>query len=312
MAEITLKAYIPGEEEYQECFKKFPAFMSAKLSERAKKEETFAYGNNGYFPMRTSSHEPNRIICVNYNGSRIPQIAKMPNAGLRVAMQVMYTPESSIVKSTKNLKRVSTLYGDQEVTNEAPIVTFGKNEYIWFNKEECEAGKDATMKLCSLNLLAKAVPFEKDMEKGDYADFARATELQEQALQVATENCTEEELEMIVPVKMSDKDEYATAEPILPELKKEETVEEKKSVEGLFNDLASGKIDEETLRTELKKISKEEREKEGASEETAKALKEKIAEQAKIFNEALKEKEKIEKSFDDVDKSIDDLQLGGK
>lgn len=86
--------------------------------------------------------------------------------------------------------------------------------------------------------------------------------------------------------------------------------EEPKSIEELFNDLASGKIDEEELRAGLKKIVNEEREKEGASEEAAKALQSKIAEQAKRFNKALEKK--VEKAYDKVNSYIDNLELGGK
>ena len=230
--------------------------------------------------------------------------------GLRVSFQLIYNPENSIAKSCKTKTQTSSVWDGYEhkVTDEAPIVMFGGKECIWLNKEECGSGKDKTMKLWTLELVDCAKPFYKNGKETSHNDFGKAKELLEQCESALVEGCTKEELDMLVTVKMSKEDGYEKAEPILEKAKESE----EKTVESLFKALLNNEIDEEALRNGLKEISKAEREKEGSSEETAKALETKITEQAKQFNEKLAEREKVSSAFDNVDKSIDDLKLGGK
>jgi len=85
-----------------------------------------------------------------------------------------------------------------------------------------------------------------------------------------------------------------------------------KRIRDAFNGLLNGEINEDKLKQSLKMIVEESRKKPGASEETAKALEQQISQEAEKFNEKLAQKAKIVSAYDSVDKSIDDLKLGGK
>ena len=67
------------------------------------------------------------------------------------------------------------------------------------------------MELWTLDLVETAVPFCK---YGETNDFAKVTELIAQCDRVLKENCTKEELDMIVPVEMSSEDNYEKTTPI--------------------------------------------------------------------------------------------------
>ncbi len=217
MAELRLKAYPVSQRQQMKLANKFRAFASADLSERAEKEgarKSEHYGT-GHYPTR-SAHGTSFICYVAAYGALIDVRSNSSDSGVRVALQIIYNPNNSIVKSCHSVKRTAeiqiTNFKVEKVTNVAPVVTFGKKEYIWLNKEECEAGTASTMELVSLVLVAKSVPFDKN---NGTTDFALATEMHEQYLQLATEDCTKEELEMLVNVRMSEKDNYNSATPII-------------------------------------------------------------------------------------------------
>ncbi len=321
-SELYLNAYIPSAGEYDIYFNKFIAFMGAKLSEKAKKNGTYSddtYDAGNYFLRTALAWSSDKVFYGCYNGARDWSFSDRKGAGLRVAFQLIYNPENSLVKGCQTKTQTSLVYDNgkpeytgngerKEVTSKAPIVMFGGKECIWLNKEECESGKDKTMKLWTLELVDCAKPYYIDGKEEPNNDFGKAKALLEQCESALVEGCTKEELDMLVTVKMSKEDNYEKVEPILEKAK----ANEEKTVEGLFEALLNNEIDEETLRKGLKEISKTEREKEGASKETAKALETKIAREAKQFNKKLAEREKVGSAFDSVDKSIDDLKLGGK
>jgi len=317
-SELYLNAYIPSAGEYDMYFNKFIAFMGAKLSEKAKKNGAYFSDvhNAGYYFLRTITG--NGIACGSDNGRRCWRNQSDTKIGLRVAFQLIYNPENSLVKGCQTKTQTSLVWEDglpgygsgenKQVISKAPIVMFGGKECICLNKEECESGKDKTMKLWTLELVDCAKPYYIYGKEEPNNDFGKAKALLAQCESVLTEGCTREELDMLVTIKMSKEDNYEKAEPILEKAKENE----EKTVEGLFEALLNNEIDEETLRKSLKEISKAEREKEGASKEIAKTLETKIAREAKQFNKKLAEREKVGSAFDSVDKSIDDLKLGGK
>ena len=224
MAEIRLKAYPVSKMQQEKLTERFCAFASVDVSERAEKEGAWKsehYGT-GHYPTR-SAHGTSFICYVTAYGALIDVRSNSSDSGVRVALQTIYNPNNSIVKSCHSVKRTAeiqiTNFKVEKVTNVAPVVTFGKKEYIWLNKEECEAGTASTMELVGLVIVAKSVPSNK-------LDFALATEMHEQYLQLATEDCTKEELEMLVEVRMSEKDNYNSATPII-KTKEQQEWEEK-------------------------------------------------------------------------------------
>ena len=237
MTTLKLDAYIPSKGEYEKYFDKFRAFMSADLSEKAKEQNAFcssSYNGKGWYPLRSAlSGSASRVFCGDINGSLGWINSHNFNAGMRVAFKVIYNPDSSLVKGCRTEKRTTLVYDEKKeknfnVTSSAPIVKFGGKDCIWLNKEDCENGKSKEMELWTLDLVEKAVPFNRNdteqplmsfsecRQKIDEktTDFAKATELIAQCDRVLKENCTKEELDMIVPVEMSSEDNYEKTTPI--------------------------------------------------------------------------------------------------
>ncbi len=233
MAIIENYANLPSVADYNEIKEKFPAYTVAVCSEKARKDElldTDSLDNIGtYFTRSASPESPKGVMSVSYGGNLDYFLSIRRSAGLRVALQTTYNPESSLVKSCKEVSRKSGLLNTEtrmltETTSTAPIVLFGKKPYIWLNKDECEHGTEKTMRLVSEELLARAVSFDKKCETNNYGSEA-AAEIRSQCEEEALEFATEEEKSMLVKVRLSDKDGYEKAEPIL------ETKHEKMDVE---------------------------------------------------------------------------------
>ncbi len=113
-------------------------------------------------------------------------------------------------------KTINIIVGDETkvFSNTAPIFNFGGKDYVWFNQEKCENGKEPFMKLIMEKCYERAYPF--NLATGSN-DFAEATLFREQYDRLVTEGCSPAELEMIVPVLISQKDDYETAKPIFSE-----------------------------------------------------------------------------------------------
>jgi len=147
--------------------------------------------------------------------------------------------QTSLVLDNKGKSEYTGDGKDKEITSKAPIVKFGGKECIWLNKEECENGKDKTMKLWTLELIDKAVPFDRE---GNHNDWGKAIELQEQCERELVNGCTKEELDMLVTVKMSSVDGYEKVEPILDN-KAELSLEEKLKVLSEENQKLKAELD---------------------------------------------------------------------
>lgn len=110
----------------------------------------------------------------------------------------------------------------KEVTNEdVPIVRFGENLYIWYNKEECESGEDPVMDLVILEMPECAKSFDPS---GRYNDYAIATEQHEQYKRIALEGTSEEERKLLVLMSFSPVDGYDMGTPLYTE-EQEEIIE---------------------------------------------------------------------------------------
>lgn len=105
-----------------------------------------------------------------------------------------------------------TLKYDPAIFNpSSKYIVFGKKAYFWLNKAECLNGHQKTVDLACVAILEKLPAFDDD----SLLCFAKAPTIQDQCWRLVTENCTPKELEMIVPVQMSDKDNYESLTPIL-------------------------------------------------------------------------------------------------
>lgn len=227
MSTIKTKAYIPSVSEYNKYFYKFRAFMSARISEKAKENgarESLEYKGIGTYFLRSPSDYPelHHICCGSDKGLYWRKKTHLEDNGLRVAFMLKYNSESSVVKSCQEVEQQTLMFDkssneNKTFTSKAPIVKFGGHDCIWFNKEECENGTANTMELWTLELIDKAVSFDKEGKNNDYA---KATELQNQCYEALTENCTEEEKTMMVEVEIgavgtSNDNRYEKATPIL-------------------------------------------------------------------------------------------------
>lgn len=221
MSVLKLDAYIPSCSEYIKYQKKFPAFMSANLTKTAIKQglkPNKFYKGKRWFPLRSiQSKETKRIWLGSSNGNLSSNYSHIHNTGLRIAFNIKYNPENSIVKNCKLQKRTTNILNyslevDENITSVAPIVKFGKHDCIWLNKEDCECGKANFMELWTLDLVEKALPFSKVNEEPDFKNAHNLIEQCEIALKM---NCTKQELDMIIPTEFNSEDCYEKANPIL-------------------------------------------------------------------------------------------------
>ncbi len=228
MAKIKQKAYIPSVSEYDRAWHKFKAFMGAKLSEKAKKDGAWENKDYkaGYFFMRNpvsgSSYE---VWYGDLGGTRDWCISHNDVAGLRVEFNLIYNPECSLVKGCKKETRTALVYENdnggpaydgngcrKEVTSTAQIITLANGtKCLWLNKEECENPGDI-MDLWTLDLVEKAEAFAPNC---DHNDYGKADALRNQCENWVENNLSDEEKKMLVPVEMSDEDDYNKATPVL-------------------------------------------------------------------------------------------------
>ena len=144
-----------------------------------------------------------------------------------------FDPEKNPHGFKTQIKSISiTVKNDRKVlTSNAPIFNFGGKEYVWYNKQYCENGKDPYMKLIMNECYEPALPFNITTCSNNFAD---AKFLREQYNRLVTEGCSPKELDMIVPVLISEKDGYATAKPIFSE-KHLAIIESQKQPEKVLN-----------------------------------------------------------------------------
>ena len=210
------KAYIPSSSEYYKAREKFLAFMGARLSDKARKggaSEHKDYKTGWYF-SRTAMGALSEIFCISYDSACDWNYSYDYTAGLRVAFNLIYNPQSEVVKSCRIETRKALVYNPdtrerETVESTAPIVKFGNYDCIWLNKEECEAayekGEPCAMQLWTLDLVACAETFEHGN------DYGKAIKIRKQCESMFTE----EQLAEMVEVKMSSEDGYKKATPIL-------------------------------------------------------------------------------------------------
>ena len=241
MGKVLLNAHLPSINDLRICNKKFEAFTSASASQTALEQGLTVNertNNASYFLSNSTTLEPGMAIICNHDSLTLFASTHSNDNGLRVAMQLIYDPDSTIVKSCVEVEKTTKIrdsYSSSQyktVTSKAPVITFGKKQYIWLNKEECENNSERTMRCISLELVEKAVPFSEKSNN----DFVKAHKIHSQCERVVTEDCTLEELEMLVSVKMNNKDRCRTAEPIF-------TKKQEKMLEAIIKKISAKKDD---------------------------------------------------------------------
>ncbi len=325
MSELLELAYVPSASEYDKYFKKFRAFMPADVSAVANKQGAWVsdnYKGKGYFPMRSPLPGSSNGVCygIDYGFRVCGGFSKHDDAGLRVALNLIYDPQCNLVKGCKTLTQTSLVYDKQtgddiKVTSTAPIITVDGTKFIWLNKEECENGTAKTMELWSLELVERAEAFD---EAGDHNDYAKSEKLRAQCNRFVEDLAQKdaEFKELLVPVKMSSEDDYETAIPQLPKAKEMQVQKDKElqdnGVKSLFEKLLNNTIDEDGLRDALKEICEQKRALDSSTKEDAILLGEEISKCAEWYEKQLENKNSKDKAFNDTISAIDNLTLGGK
>ena len=219
---IRAKSIIPSLSEYEMLRKKYPAFAGATLSLSAQFDGVYESKatQQGWFPLRTPVKDSESRI---YFGSPIgiaqEESADRQKAGLRLYAQLKYVPTSKVVQGSQDMKKTSLVYtGDidnidrtcmEEVTSTAPCVSFAGINFVWFNKDECEAGQTNVMRLISVDLVTRAKAFK---ESGN--DLAIAgEELLDQLFYWDTLLLEDEESELLIEGTLRREDDYETLVP---------------------------------------------------------------------------------------------------
>ena len=220
---MKIKAYIPSAGEYDIVWEKYRAFVVADVSENAKANGAWSSPQHwvnekaGYYSLRTPrAGSSSQVLCASHEGLRDWYYTHGGGCdmGLRVAFNLIYNPESSLVKGCEMVTRECKICCTKEkpenrddknlitIKSTAPVFEFDGKKCLWLNKEACEAGETAIMQCWTLDIVDSA----KYFGVGNI-DFGEATELIEQC----QSQFSEEALEQMVTVEMSKKDDYEKA-----------------------------------------------------------------------------------------------------
>ena len=244
MSSIENYVNLPSLSDYRELLDKYHAFAVAQPLIKAIREHTFVDKNygTGYYFTRNADEKPDKIAVIFPDGHVSSQSGKFTILGLRVTLQLAYNKNYTMLKNCRMVTNTAYVWNGKinkavKSTRTAPIVTFGKIDYVWLNKEECEKGIQNTMRLISVTLLANAKPFDENGETNDYGSNA-TIEIRRQCEKEALRYATTEEKSMLVKVRLSSEDGYEKAEPIL-QIPVKKTDEDKNYDDwnGLYSDL---------------------------------------------------------------------------
>ena len=105
MATIENFVNLPSKADWEEILEKFPAFASADLSEKAKKEGAHRNSDykTGWYFTRTvwPGWLTPALWIMTLDGGLSHRLSYDDDAGLRVALQTIYNPDNSLVKGCK-------------------------------------------------------------------------------------------------------------------------------------------------------------------------------------------------------------------
>lgn len=219
MKSIILDSFIPSKEEYQMYKYKYPAFMNPKLS--IKKTNWFGVDSQntpkyGWFILRSSSKSSHKLLICSGDETADFDYKNQSKytIGLRIAFKLKYNPYSTVFKTLHEESSSIFIHDEKknkekEIVNTAPIIIFGGNECIWLNKEECENEQNDIMDLWTLDLVDSV--FYYDFEEQHIDSFEKAKDLIQDCSKILKQNCSKEELDMLVKVKINEKDNYEHA-----------------------------------------------------------------------------------------------------
>lgn len=221
--------------EYKELKGKFPAYASAKVCTKALERgvEKDLCGMGAFltrcaYRFDEKTGEPDDDVdCMAF----VDEFGEVDGAevewciwGVRPSVIIEYDPNSKVVASLKEKEKTALIFDEEteqikKVTSVAPIVRFGKKEYIWMNEEACETGVSPTMSLISVKILDGYVAVEDPMVD----IYGELEELQDACYDAVTEYCTPEEKASIVKVGMRGEDNFERATPLNLESSKQKT-----------------------------------------------------------------------------------------
>ncbi len=226
MATIENYVNLPSVADAKEILRKFPAFFTAPLSKKAYRQGAWEEyispkcANGTYYTRGPVVEKGSRIFSVYGGGPLLNDLVSYCDFGLRVVLQLFYNPASTVVKDCKTKFRTGLIWDKEngksiETSGEAPVVKYRGIEYLWLNKDECEAGSEKTMRLVSVECLARAESFDYYGRTNDYGSPAAERIRKQCEKEAFAKHATPEEEKLLAKVQLSEKDGYETATPIL-------------------------------------------------------------------------------------------------
>ena len=242
MQVIYEKAGLISKSEYEKVFNnpKTRICVSAKLTRNAKVRKEidrfYNFKDTSDYPLSSAhndhlslSYGENGIYYGKHDGTLDYNNSAYGGYGLRVSTQIIYNPKFASIKNCREIEDEVDIYdcGDpiwnkgginRKISGKKYIVTFGGIDYVWLNKEECESGQALVMQLWNDKLDIAAYPFDM-YEYGRNRTYPSAVSLRKQCFEYVTENCTPEELAMLVTVRRTRRDGYESKTLVLtPEI----------------------------------------------------------------------------------------------
>ncbi|MDE6583419.1 MAG: hypothetical protein K2K31_02055 [Clostridia bacterium] len=235
---VIVRGYPLSVTEYYKLYKKYPAFSVTVPNEAGLKH------GRVHVPLKTclnftrtaavealfndkSLNLKNKVVAVGGKpGELFNEHPAVDYTYVRAAALLVYDRQNPITKefdpetNPQGFKWVTkslTVEKDGKnitYTDTAPVITFGGKEYVWYNKEECENNQSDVMEIVLNQSYERSVPFNTSTGSNNYGETTYFIEQHERNV---LEGCTKQELEMIVPVKMSSADGYEKAKPMFTE-----------------------------------------------------------------------------------------------
>ena len=226
MAEYIFKGTNPISQTEQKKLKaKYPAYASANVCGKAQEGgvDRVACGTGAYITRNAAYLDVEEAELRDYDCiAFVDEFGELDGMelegciwGVRAMVHIAYDPDSKVVASCKNKDRTALITNEEtgqveKVTSTAPIVTFGKKQYIWLNQEECKNGQSKAMELVSMKIIDSYYPAQDPL----CDDYAQLEDLRWVCYDAVTEFCTDEEKASIVSVVMTDEDNFETATPV--------------------------------------------------------------------------------------------------
>lgn len=244
--------------EIKEIKERFPSYASANVTGKAKDSgvERVMCGTGDYVTRCAYVFDSEDAALYDYDCIAFAdEFGELDGAevecgiwGIRASVQILYDEKSKVVASCKQKERTAFVHNDEtnrieKVSSVAPIVMFGKKEYIWMNIEECKANDSPVMRLVGVKIIDGYYPVNDPL----CDKYSNLEELQDWCFEAVTEFCSDEEKKSIVSVVMTDEDNFESAKPILEKVEKQDAK---------FDMVGENKIDDSSSNIEKADLQK--------------------------------------------------------